>query len=82
VLYKVEDGATAQYKSASALSSSDHINISAARIGVLVSSGLAQGSAESKTRSYNLLSSGLATYPNDSHPRRIYTTTVQFNNYF
>ncbi|ARN75473.1 PilW family protein [Oceanicoccus sagamiensis] len=54
-------------------------NIRSARISLLVSSGMASAFAIDKLRQYQLLDSGLLSIT-DRQPRRIYSTTVQFNN--
>ncbi|MFA7552720.1 MAG: PilW family protein [Spongiibacteraceae bacterium] len=62
------------------LDADDLPNITAARVGLLVSNGFATGSADSQAREYRVLDSGTIQYTDDRQPRRIYSTTVQFNN--
>jgi prepilin-type N-terminal cleavage/methylation domain-containing protein len=69
-----------KYISADKLIPTDLPNLRSARIALLVSNGLAQGFAEPRSRSYRLLDSDLITI-NDAQSRRIYSTTVNFNNY-
>lgn len=90
VLYRVTTitGSNESYRFVSydQLTTDDMPNITAVRIGLLVSNGFATGSAEGQTRTYRVLDSGTITYPAvstdplDRQPRRIYSTTVQFNN--
>ncbi len=84
VLYRVTDPTvtpeTYRYISGDVLVPADFPNITAARVALLVSNGLATGSADSQTRLYRVLDSGLITFNNDRQPRRIYSTIVQFNN--
>ena len=72
--------ATYRYLSFDQIAPTSYKNITAIRIGLLVSNGLSQGTANSETRQYQLLDSDTITYNNDRQPRRIYSTTVQFNN--
>jgi type IV pilus assembly protein PilW len=94
VLYRVTTPATPStpashfYASYDRLTDTDKPNITAARVALLVSNGLADGFADSKIRRYQVLDSGTITYDSslnppfdsDRQPRRIYSTTVQFNN--
>jgi type IV pilus assembly protein PilW len=82
VLYRVSNaaGTSFRYVSRDQLVDDDFPYISAARVALLVSNGQAQGSADSKTRQYQVLDSPTITFNNDRQPRRIYSTTVQFNN--
>lgn len=85
ILYGVAGGdpstpsSTTRYVSYNQLVEQDFANIRSVRVGLLVSSGMATGSAEVKQRSYRILDSDLITIT-DGQSRRIYTTTVQFNN--
>lgn len=82
VLYKVflpESGAYS-YRSLDRMTAVDFSNIHAANIALLVGNGLPQGSAQSRTRSYQLLDADPLVFDNDRHLRRIFNTTVQFNN--
>lgn len=83
VLYRVSDPSvtptTYRYISGDQLALADYPNILAARVALLVSSGTAQGSAENKLRSFRVLDSSQIDIT-DRQPRRIYSTTVQFNN--
>jgi hypothetical protein len=85
ILYGVAGSATnadsvTKYISADKLVASDMPNLRSVRIALLVSNGLDQGFGESKSRNYRLLDSDLITI-NDAQSRRIYSTTVNFNNY-
>lgn len=83
ILYRVVDTTvnpqTYRYISEDQLAAADYANILAARVAILVSNGLAQGFAENKQRSYRVLDSAQIDIT-DRQPRRIYSTTVQFNN--
>ena len=76
----VNSDATYRYLSGSQLTPKDWPNITGARIALLVSSGLKKGFAEKQVRSFQLLDSPLLTF-DDSHIRRIYSTSIQFNNF-
>ena len=84
VLYRVTNITatpnTYRYISRDQLVNTDFPNITAARVALLVSNGLTTGSADSRTRQYQVLDSATLTFNNDRQPRRIYSTTVQFNN--
>lgn len=80
VLYRVTTAAGHFYADYGRLSSTDKINITAARVALLVSNGMASGFADNKTRQYQVLDSDVITYNADRQPRRIYSTTVHFNN--
>lgn len=69
-----------KYVSADKLLPADMPSLRSVRIALLVSNGLNDGFAEQKSRSYRLLDSDLITI-NDRQSRRIYSTTVNFNNY-
>lgn len=69
-----------KYVSADKLAPADLPNLRSVRIALLVSNGLVDGFADTKNRSYRLLDSDLIT-TNDGQSRRIYSTTVNFNNY-
>jgi prepilin-type N-terminal cleavage/methylation domain-containing protein len=60
----------------------DWQNIRAIRIALLVSNGSTEGFAEARIREYRLFDSDvITTDADDRQPRRIYSTTVQFNNH-
>lgn len=87
VLYRVTTPSTTtsnvqySYVPADQITPADWPYITAARVALLVSNGLATGSAEAQVRNFQLLDSAQITFPStDRHPRRIYSTTVQFNN--
>ena len=63
------------------LTPDDWTNIRAIRIGLLVSNGLTTGKADAMSRTYNVLDSDAITFnATDRQLRRIYSTTIQFNN--
>ena len=81
VLYRVEASSKFEYKSFDRLAGDDFINISAIRIGLLVSNGQATGKAGPKDRKYQVLDSpNTVDITGDTQVRRIYTTTIQLNN--
>jgi Tfp pilus assembly protein PilW len=57
----------------------DWPNIRSVRVALLVSNGSAEGFAENRLRDYRLLDSDIIQYT-DQQARRIYSTTIQFNN--
>jgi type IV pilus assembly protein PilW len=82
LLYGIADntGSTTKYVPKGELTTdADWLNIRAIRVALLVSNGLATGSANNKLRTFRLLDSAPIPYT-DRHTRRIYSTTVQFNN--
>lgn len=85
ILYRVEDTTvnptTFRFIRGDQLTTADYPNISAARVGLLVGSGLTDGAGEAKSRTYRVLDSDpIVTLATDTQIRRIYSTTVQFNN--
>lgn len=87
VLYRVTTPGTTttndqyRYISGNQITTANWPYITAARVALLASNGLVVGSANAQTRSFQLLDSAQLDYPaTDRHPRRIYSTTVQFNN--
>ncbi|MBL4826883.1 MAG: PilW family protein [Spongiibacteraceae bacterium] len=55
-------------------------NIRSIRVALLVSNGLAEGSSDQKERRYRVLDNLQPLSFTDRHSRRIYSTTVHFNN--
>ena len=83
VLYRIQETTSdsGEYKSYDRLTSDDKANITAIRIGLLVSNGLTTGRAKAETKEYQLLDSGsTVSVANDTQLRRIYTTTIQLSN--
>lgn len=81
VLYRIKNGSNYDYKSYDRLSTTDRQNITAIRIGLLVSTGLTSGKSNAQTRDYQLLDSpATLNIANDTQIRRIYSTTIQLNN--
>lgn len=87
VLYRVTTPGTTtsndlyRYISSDQITPADWPYITAARVALLVSNGLVEGSAEAQIRNFQLLDSAEINFTaTDRHPRRIYSTTVQFNN--
>ena len=77
----VNPSSTTKYVSLDQLNTSDWPNVRSVRVGLLVSNGLTIGSGTAKSRSYRVLDSGVInTAATDNQIRRIYSTTVQFNN--
>lgn len=68
-----------KYISADQLTAIDWANMRAVRVALLVSNGRADGFADQRLRTYRLLDSPLLPFT-DGQARRIYSTTVQFNN--
>jgi len=69
-----------KYVSGDSLLPADWPNLRAVRVALLVSNGSDVAFAENRQRSYRLLDSDEIAFT-DSQPRRIYSTTVKFNNY-
>lgn len=85
VLYGVAGSAATplsvtKYVSGDDLSAADYPNLRSVRVALLVSNGNAAAFAEARTRTYRLLDSELIVIT-DRQPRRIYSSTVKFNNY-
>jgi len=68
-----------KYVSGDSLSANDWPNIRAARIALLVSNGAVNAFGEQRQRRYQLLDSDVIVF-DDRQPRRIFATTVKFNN--
>jgi len=69
-----------RYVSGDNLLPADWPNLRAIRVALLVSNGNAAAFAENRERKYRVLDSDEIAVT-DSQPRRIYSTTVKFNNY-
>lgn len=69
------------YRSLDRLTNGDIANISAASIALLVGNGLPQGSTRPRDRYYQLLDASPLVYRNDRHIRRVFSTTIFFNNH-
>ena len=69
-----------RYISGDQLTAAMYPFITAVRIGLLVSNGQVAGAADNLARSYRVLD-GNQLDITDNHMRRIYSTTVQFNNH-
>ncbi len=84
VLYRVENTttSTAEYMSFDRVKAAGREeDITAIRIGLLVSNGLTTGKANPTTKKYQLLDSNNSLdITNDTQMRRIYTSTIQLNN--
>ncbi len=80
VLYRVESGGQYSYRSLNRLDRSALQNVNAIKIALLVSNGMQTGSAESKDRDYQVLDSGTISLQDDTHMRRIYSTTIHLPN--
>jgi len=84
VLYGVAAGSDDRYSvtkyiSGDSLSDEDWPNIRSARVAILVSNGAANAFGQQRQRRYQLLDSDIIIF-NDRQPRRIFSTTVTFNN--
>lgn len=84
VLYRItrDTDNTHSYRSFDRLTPSDFDDITAIRVGLLVSNGNAEGGGDSRDRQYQVLDSATITFNDDNRPRRIYSTTVFANNFF
>lgn len=69
-----------RYISADKLTPGDWPNLRSIKIAILVNNGATHAFAEKRERRYRLLDSDEIVH-NDKQPRRIYSTTVKFNNY-
>ena len=79
---EVEDhlNSVTRYVSADRLTNDDMPHIRAVRVALLVSNGLADGFSDDRSRRFRLFDGDTITIK-DRQPRRIYSTTVHFNNY-
>ena len=79
VLYGINNGTTSRYISADAMTAENWDEIVSIRIGVLVSTGLENGSSGLDTRTYQLVDAPEISLT-DAFNRRVFSTTVVINN--